>query len=100
MRSSGVARSTGVRHALPLVVLALFTLLGIYDQQYTAEAAPTQVIRLFGVAVGGGLAVVASTLRLRGEERLRRVSDAIERSGGGEPGRRRGRRDLAAQPAG
>jgi sigma-B regulation protein RsbU (phosphoserine phosphatase) len=42
-------------------------LLGIHDQQYTAEAAPTQVIRLLGVAAGGAVAVLACTLRLRGE---------------------------------
>jgi sigma-B regulation protein RsbU (phosphoserine phosphatase) len=113
-----VNRSTRVRHALPVAVLALFTvldlaagrgqqalsltvisplvaattlgrrataaygvlavvvsaLLGFYDQQYTAETAPTQVVRLFGVALGGVLAVAACTLRLRGEARLSRVN--------------------------
>jgi serine phosphatase RsbU (regulator of sigma subunit) len=49
-------------------------LLGIYDRQYTAEAVPTQLIRLFGVALGGGVAVAACALRLRGEERLARAS--------------------------
>jgi hypothetical protein len=64
-------RPTAAYGVLAVLVAAL---LGIYDQQYTAEAAPTQAIRLSGVAVGGCLAVVACTLRLQGEERLRRVS--------------------------
>ena len=137
-----MSRSTRVRHALPLSVLLLFTvldlaagreqqslsltviaplvaatvlgrratvgyavlavvvaaLLGVYDQQYTAEAMPTQLVRLFGVAFGGAVAVAACTLRLRGEERLTRlsaqaattravvkVSEALQRSLLGEP---------------
>jgi sigma-B regulation protein RsbU (phosphoserine phosphatase) len=113
-----VNRSTRVRHALPLGVLILFTvldlaagrgqqalaltvisplvaavtvgrratatygvlalviaaLLGIYDQQYTSQAVPIQLIRLFGVALGGGVAVAACALRLQGEARLIRAS--------------------------
>jgi serine phosphatase RsbU (regulator of sigma subunit) len=57
-----------------VAALVVSTLLGFYDHQYTAEAAPTQVVRLFGVALGGALAVVACTLRLRSEATLSRVS--------------------------
>ena len=64
-------RATAAYGVLAVVVAAL---LGIHDQQYTAEAAPTQVIRLFGIAAGGAVAGVACTLRLRGEARLRRAS--------------------------
>ena len=64
-------RATAAYAALALVAAAL---LGIYDQQYTAVALPTQLIRLFGVALGGGVAVAACALRLRGEARLTRLS--------------------------
>jgi sigma-B regulation protein RsbU (phosphoserine phosphatase) len=60
-------RATGLYAALALVVAAL---IGLYDNQYTTDTLPTQLIRLFGVALGGGLAVAACTLRLRGEARL------------------------------
>jgi phosphoserine phosphatase RsbU/P len=63
-------RATAGYGVLAVVVAAL---LGVYDLQYTAEAAPSQLVRLFGVAVGGALALVACTLRLRGEAQLRRV---------------------------
>lgn len=64
-------RATAAYGVAALVVSAL---LGIYDQQYTPEAAPTQFVRLFGVALGGVLAVVACTLRLRSEAQLSRIS--------------------------
>ena len=64
-------RATAGYGVLAVLVAAL---LGVYDLQYTAEAAPSQVVRLFGIALGGALAVAACTLRLRGEEQLRRVS--------------------------
>ena len=57
-----------------LAALAVSALLGVYDDQYTAEALPTQLVRLFGVALGGVLAVAACTLRLRSEAELARVS--------------------------
>jgi phosphoserine phosphatase RsbU/P len=70
------ATTVGRRATATYGVLALVTaaLLGIYDQQYTAQAVPTQLIRLFGVALGGGVAVAACVLRLRGEARLSRAS--------------------------
>ncbi len=64
-------RATAGYGVLAVLVAAL---LGVYDLQYTAEAAPSQAVRLVGVALGGVLAVGACTLRLRGEEQLRRVS--------------------------
>ena len=57
-----------------LAALVIAVLLGVYDNQFTAEAAPTQFARLFGVALGGVLAVAACTLRLRSEAELTRVS--------------------------
>jgi sigma-B regulation protein RsbU (phosphoserine phosphatase) len=113
-----VNRSARLQHALPLTVLAFFTLvdvligrdqqvlslvvitplaaatalgrratagygvaalvvaalLGIYDRQYTPDTITAQLFRLFGVAVGGAVAVLAATLRLRREEQLKRMS--------------------------
>ena len=64
-------RSTAVYAVLALLAAAL---LGIYDQQYTADTLLAQMIRLFGVALGGALAVVACALRQRREELLTRLS--------------------------
>jgi phosphoserine phosphatase RsbU/P len=90
-------RATAGYAVLAVVVAAL---LGVYDDQYTAEALPTQLVRLFGVALGGAIAVAACTLRLRGEDRLTRlsaqaattravvkVSEVLQRSLLGEPPR-------------
>ncbi|TFV86328.1 serine/threonine-protein phosphatase [Blastococcus sp. CT_GayMR16] len=71
-------RATAAYGVLAVLVSAL---LGIYDQQYTSEAAPTQFMRLFGVAVGSGVALFACTLRLRGEARLRQASAQAAASG-------------------
>jgi sigma-B regulation protein RsbU (phosphoserine phosphatase) len=70
------ATTLGRRATAAYAVLAVVfsALLGVYDHQYTAESAPTQGVRLFGVAVGGLVAVAACTLRLRSEERLARLS--------------------------
>jgi phosphoserine phosphatase RsbU/P len=57
-----------------LVALLVAALLGIYDQQYTSESLVAQLVRLFGVALGTGIAVLACTLRLRREEQLARMS--------------------------
>jgi serine phosphatase RsbU (regulator of sigma subunit) len=64
-------RATAAYGALAVVVAAL---LGIYDQQYTADTIVAQSIRLFGVALGSGIAVLVCTLRLRREEQLARMS--------------------------
>ena len=64
-------RATAAYGVAALVVSAL---LGVYDHQYTADAAASQVIRLLGVAVGSALAVVVCTLRLRSEAQLATVS--------------------------
>jgi sigma-B regulation protein RsbU (phosphoserine phosphatase) len=115
---SRVNRSARLQHALPLTVLAFFTLvdiligrdqqvlslvaitppaaatalgrrataaygvaalvvaalLGIYDRQYTPDTITAQLFRLFGVAVGGAVAVLAATLRLHREEQLKQMS--------------------------
>src|SRR3954470_1943303 len=60
--------------AYGVLALAAVALLGIYDRQYTAEALPAQSVRLFGLALGGVLAVVACTLRLRREQQVARLS--------------------------
>jgi serine phosphatase RsbU (regulator of sigma subunit) len=60
--------------AYGLGALVVSALLGVYDHQYTAAAAPSQVIRLFGVALGGALAVATCTLRLRSEAELTRAT--------------------------
>jgi serine phosphatase RsbU (regulator of sigma subunit) len=57
-----------------VVALVMAALLGIYDQQYTSETVVAQLFRLFGVALGGAVAVLASTLRLHREAQLRRMS--------------------------
>jgi phosphoserine phosphatase RsbU/P len=64
-------RATAAYAALALVVALL---LGIYDQQYTDDTIVTQIFRLFGIAVGGAVAVVASDLRVRREQQLARMS--------------------------
>jgi serine phosphatase RsbU (regulator of sigma subunit) len=70
--ATSLGRRATAGYALAALVVA--ALLGVYDNQYTAEAAPTQIVRLFGVALGGVLAVVACTLRLRSEAQLTRVT--------------------------
>ena len=60
--------------------LVLAALLGGYDGQYTAETAPAQTIRLTGLLVGGALAVVASTVRLRQEAQLRQATGEAARA--------------------
>jgi sigma-B regulation protein RsbU (phosphoserine phosphatase) len=70
------ATALGRRATLGYAVAAfsLAALLGIYDQQYTADSIVGQSIRLFGVAAGGALSVGACTLRLRREARLAALS--------------------------
>ena len=70
------ATALGRRATLGYALLAVVTagLLGIYDQQYTAGAAPAQTIRLIGVILGGAVAVVACTLRMRREQEMRRLT--------------------------
>jgi serine phosphatase RsbU (regulator of sigma subunit) len=66
----------GRRATAGYAVLALITaaLLGVYDEQYTTDALPAQLVRLFGVVLGGAIAIAACTLRLRGEQQLSRLS--------------------------
>ncbi len=64
-------RATAAYAALAFVAA---TLLGFYDDQYQADAALAQAIRLFGVALGGGLALVACTLRQRSLLEVTRLS--------------------------
>jgi serine phosphatase RsbU (regulator of sigma subunit) len=70
-------RATMLYAVLALVVVAA---LGIYDQQYTADAWPTQAARLFGVALGGLIAITTCTERLARENRLRQLSGASARA--------------------
>ena len=70
------ATALGRRATLGYALVALLTaaLLGIYDQQYTRETFLAQLIRLFGVGLGGAVAVVACSLRLHREQQLRRLT--------------------------
>lgn len=70
------ATALGRRATLSYALIALVTaaLLGIYDRQYTPDAAIAQIIRLLGVAFGGAVAVVACTLRQRREQEMRRLT--------------------------
>ena len=72
LAATALGRRRTLAYALLAVVVA--ALLGIYDRQYTAGSLPTQLVRLVGVALGGAAAVVASTLRLRQEAELSRLS--------------------------
>jgi serine phosphatase RsbU (regulator of sigma subunit) len=69
---SVVRRRATAGYAVLAFVVAV--LLGVYDRQYSAGAISSQVGRLFGVALGGGLAVVACDLRQRREALLTRLS--------------------------
>jgi phosphoserine phosphatase RsbU/P len=71
------ATAMGRRATLAYGVAALIVaaLLGIYDGQYDAEDLPAQVVRLTGVTLGTVAAVAASTLRLRQEAELARLTD-------------------------
>ncbi len=64
-------RATAV-YAVAAVVLA--ALIGVVGDQYTGGLVVAQSLRLLGVAVGGGLALFACTLRLRREAMLTRLS--------------------------
>ena len=64
-------RVTAWYAVLALVVAAL---LGVYDEQYTPETWPTQGARLFGVALGGLIAVSACRSRMERENELRQLS--------------------------
>ena len=55
-------------------------LLGIYDEQYTADAWPTQAAQLFGIALGGLIAFAACTARLQREVQVQRLSAEAPRS--------------------
>jgi phosphoserine phosphatase RsbU/P len=76
-------------------VLALFVaaLLGVYDQQYNADTVVAQLVRLVGVALGAGAALVGCGLRLQREAELavqerartadlpvRRLAETLQRS--------------------
>jgi phosphoserine phosphatase RsbU/P len=63
-------RATAWYAVLALIVAGL---LGIYDEQYTADAWPTQAARLFGVALGGLIAVAACSARLEREIQSRQL---------------------------
>jgi sigma-B regulation protein RsbU (phosphoserine phosphatase) len=59
-----------------VVALAVGALLGIYDGQYTHDTWPTQAVRLFGILLGGIIAVGACSTRLQREDRLREMQTA------------------------
>jgi sigma-B regulation protein RsbU (phosphoserine phosphatase) len=70
------ATALGKRATLGYAVGAFVVaaLLGIYDQQYTAETMVAQSIRLFGVALAGVLALGACSLRVHREAQLATLS--------------------------
>lgn len=57
-----------------LLALGTAALLGVHEQQYTSETVLAQLIRLFGVGLGGAVAVVACTLRVGREQEMRRLT--------------------------
>ena len=63
-----------------VVALVAAALLGVENGLYTDGARAAQSIRLAGVALGGALAVVVSTVRLRREAQLRRVTAEAARA--------------------
>ena len=64
-------RATVVYSALSF---SLATLLGLYEQQYTAGTALAQTIRLVALALAGALAVAVCEGRLRHEAKVARLS--------------------------
>ncbi|MGY2077621.1 PP2C family protein-serine/threonine phosphatase [Blastococcus sp. SYSU DS0828] len=66
-----LSRQATVAYAASAFVVT--TLLGLYSQQYTAETAVAQSVRLVAVALGGILAVVTCELRLRREAHVARL---------------------------
>ncbi|MCZ2807156.1 PP2C family protein-serine/threonine phosphatase [Modestobacter sp. VKM Ac-2983] len=72
LAATTLSRRGTVGYAVLALVLA--ALLGVYDQQYTANTMLPQVVRLLAVAGGGVLAVGACSLRLRREAQLARLS--------------------------
>jgi serine phosphatase RsbU (regulator of sigma subunit) len=69
------ATTLGRRATLGYGVAAFVTaaLLGVYDEQYSGEALPAQLVRLTAVILGSGAALAACTMRLRREEQLARL---------------------------
>ncbi len=71
-----------------VLTLAIAALMGVHDEQYTAEDWPAHAARLFGIALGAVIAVAACRTRLEREARLAQVSadaaEARERARGAE----------------
>ena len=63
-------RATAWYAVLALIVVAL---LGLSDEQYTADEWPTEAARLFGVALGGLIAVAVCRSRLERENQLQQL---------------------------
>jgi phosphoserine phosphatase RsbU/P len=72
LAASLLGRRATVLYAV--LAFAVAGLLGIYDEQYTADAWPIQAARLFGVALGGLIAFAACTARLEREVQVQRLS--------------------------
>jgi sigma-B regulation protein RsbU (phosphoserine phosphatase) len=68
--------SLGLRATVGYALVAVLTavLLGLYGDQYTADTAFAQSLRILGVVVGGVLAFIACDLRLRREAVLARLN--------------------------
>ena len=64
-------RATAVYAVLAVATAAL---LGVYDQQYTAETVPAQIARIIGVGLGGVVALAACTIRQRREQQVLRMT--------------------------
>jgi phosphoserine phosphatase RsbU/P len=88
-------RATAAYGVLAFVVAVL---LGAYDRQYASGPLLAQVTRLFGVAVGGALAVVASALRQRRERQLARVARQAAEARGAVELAERLQRTLLSDP--
>jgi sigma-B regulation protein RsbU (phosphoserine phosphatase) len=60
-----------------VLALAVAVLLGVYDDQYTAAAWPFQAAQLFGVVLGGLIAIAACDLRLAREDQVAELSAEV-----------------------
>ena len=67
-----LGRRATVGYGVLAVVAA--ALLGIYDEQYTAQTIVAQTARIIGVGLGGVAAAAACTIRLRREDQVVRMA--------------------------
>ena len=74
--AAAILLSPGATASYGVAALACGALLGIYDQQYTGQTVGIQLVRLILIAVGGGIAVGACTVRQRREREASQLAAA------------------------